>query len=164
MNERECVRWLADEAHDTVDMLSSHRRAERERRVVAAFLRCLGVDFSAAELIAPESDPPDVNFRGACFEVMMKLEKGRKLHSDWKKKAKQRDSAKTLDDLTISYYPSVPMPFREVISLVSDELEKKAFRYGPKTCSQLDALLYIDLMGRHMYPLSKVNVPQKLQG
>ena len=161
MDEREYVRRLVDEAHDTVDMLSSHRKAERERRAAAAFLRCLGVDFSPDELITPESDPPDVIFQDARFEVTIKLDKGRKFHADWKKKANQRNSAKSLDDLTTPYHPSVPIPFRKVVSLVFAELEKKASHYGPETCSRLDALLYINLLGRHLYPLSEAYAPKK---
>jgi hypothetical protein len=38
MNEQEYLRQLADEADDTVDMLSSHWTGERERR---AGVRCL---------------------------------------------------------------------------------------------------------------------------
>ncbi len=95
MDEREYMRRLADEAHDTVDMLSSHRKGERERRAAAAFLRCLGVDFYPDELVSPESDPPDVIFRDARFEVMIMLGEGRRMHADWKEKANQRESAQS---------------------------------------------------------------------
>jgi len=81
MDEREYMQQLAAEAHDTVDMLSSHRKGERERRAAAAFLRGLGVDFSPDELVTPKSDPPDVIFRGARFEVMIMLVKGSNLCS-----------------------------------------------------------------------------------
>jgi len=163
MDEREYIRQLAAEAHDTMDMLSSHRKGERERRVVAAFLRCLGVDFSSDELVTPESDPPDVIFRGARFEVMIMLDEGRKMHADWKKKANQRDAAQSLDDPIESYHPSVPIPFRDMVSLVIAEIGRKASHYEPNTRSQLDALLYINLLGRHLYPLSEAHVPWELQ-
>lgn len=162
MDEREYVRQLAAEAQDTVDMLSSHRKGERERRAVAAFLRCLGVDFSPKELATPECDPPDVMFRDARFEVMIMLDEGRKMHADWKKKAGQRDSAQSLEELTESYHSSIPVPFQDVVSLVVAELGQKASHYGPNTCSQLDALLYINLLGKHLYPLSEAHVPEEL--
>jgi len=79
MDEQEHLRQLTDEARDMVDMLSSPRKSERERRVVAAFLRCLGVGFCPVELIAQESDPPDVVFRDARFEVMICRDEGRKM-------------------------------------------------------------------------------------
>ncbi|HXV84222.1 MAG TPA: DUF1780 domain-containing protein [Candidatus Binatia bacterium] len=106
MNEREYLRQLGDEAHHAVDMFSSHRKAERERRACAAFLRCLGVLFSSNELVTPESDPPDVIFQNARFEVMVVLDKERKMHADWKKEASRRDSAQTLDDLVEPHHPS----------------------------------------------------------
>jgi hypothetical protein len=162
MDEQDYLRQLAVEAHDTVDMFSSHGKAERERRAVAAFLRCLGVDFSPEELATPRSDPPDVMFRDARFEVMIKLDEGRKMHADWKKKAEQRDSAQSLEELVESYHSSSPVPFQDIVSLVVAELGEKASHYGPNTCSQLDALLYINLLGKHLYPLSKAHVPEEL--
>lgn len=163
MDEREHMQRLADEGRDTVEMLSSPRKSERERRVVAAFLRCLGVDFRPDELIASESDPPDVIFRDACFEVMILLDKGRKMHADWKRKANQRDRARSLRDLFEPYHPSVPIPFREVVSLATAELVQKASHYGLKTCSQLDALVYINLLGKHLSPPFGTYVPEGLQ-
>jgi Putative endonuclease, protein of unknown function (DUF1780) len=163
MTERDYLRQLADEAHDTVDMLSFHRKAERERRACAAFLRCLGVYFSPHELVSPESDPPDVVFRDARYEVMIVLDKGRKIHADWKEKAARRDSAQALDELVESYHPSVPVSVEETVRLVVAELGPKASHYGPKTCSQLDALVYVDYQGRHLYPLSEASVSGELQ-
>ena len=144
-------------------MLSSHRKGERERRAVAAFLRCLGMNFSPEELVAPECDPPDVMFRDARLEVMIMLDEGRKMHADWKKKAGQRDSAQSLEELGESYHPSIPVPFQGVVSLVVAELEQKASHYGTNTCAQLDALLYVNLLGKHLYPLSKAHVPEELR-
>lgn len=163
MNEREYLQQLADEAHDTVGMLSSHRKAERERRACAAFLRCLGVHFSPNELVTPESDPPDVVFRDARFEVMVVLDRGRKMHADWKKEASRRDSAQTLDDLVEPYHPTVPMSFEEAVCLVVAELGPKGSHYGPRTCSQLDALVYVDCQGRHLYPISEASLPRELR-
>lgn len=162
MDEREYRRQLAAPAHDTVDMLSSHRKGERERRAVAAFLRCLGVDFFPDELVTPERDPPDVIFRDARFEAMIMLDVGRKMHADWKNKVEQRDSAQSLEELVESYHPSAPIPFQDVVSLVIAELRQKASHYGPNTCSQLDALLYINLLGRYLYPLSEAHAPEEL--
>ena len=163
MDEREYVRQLAADAHETVGMLSSHRKGERERRAVAAFLRCLGVDFSPEELVAPECDPPDVVFRDARLEVMIMLDEGRKMHADWKKKAGQRDSSRSLEELVESSHPSIPVPFQDVVSLVVAELGQKASHYGSNTCSQLDALLYINLLGKRLYPLSKAHAPEELR-
>ena len=163
MTEQEYVKRLANEAHDTVDLLSSQRKGELERRVCAAFLRCLRVDFSPEEIATPESDPPDVVFRGARFEVMTVLDEGRKMQADWKNEASRRDAAETLEDLGEPYTPSVAMPAGEVVFLVNTELNKKASHYGSKTCSGLDALVYLNLLKSHLYPLSDVKVPLELR-
>jgi hypothetical protein len=49
------------------------------------------------------------------------LDKGRKMHADWKKEASRRDSAQNLDDLVEPYHPSAPMSFREAVCLVVAE-------------------------------------------
>jgi hypothetical protein len=163
MNEQEYLKLLADEAHDTVDFLSSRRKAERERRACAAFLRCLGVCFSPDELVTPERDPPDLIFRDACFEVMLVLDEGRKMHAESKKEAVRRDLAESLDDLIQPYHPSQPISFMEVVDRVIADLHQKASHYGAKTCSQLDALVYVNYEGKHLSFSSEANVPGKLQ-
>jgi hypothetical protein len=122
------------------------------------------VDFSPDEVVTPESDPPDVVFRDARLEVMIVLDKGRKMHAAWKKEANRRDSAQTLNDLVELYPSSVPISFEEAVSRVVAELGPKASHYGPKHMFTADALVYIDRQGRHLYPLSEASVPGDLRG
>jgi Putative endonuclease, protein of unknown function (DUF1780) len=70
MCEREYIGRLADQADDTVDLLSSARKGERERRTCAAFLRCLGINFSSSQIRLSKNEPPNVIFHDANFEVM----------------------------------------------------------------------------------------------
>lgn len=163
MNEREYIQRLAEQARDTVDLLSSGRKGERERRVSAAFLRCLGISFSPAELTVAENDPPDVIFRDARFEVMIILDEGRKVHAESKEIANRRAAAKNLKELTESYQPSVPMAFGELVNLINAKLWGKATHYGRKTCSELDALVYIDLKERHFNSVAETEVPNDLR-
>lgn len=163
MNEQEYIQLLAKEAHDTIDMLSPHRRCEREIRTCAAFLRCLGVQFSLDELAAPESDPPDVIFRDARFEVMILLDPQRTMHSDWKDTANQRDGAKNLSDLEKPYSPSAPISMQNISDCITVALAQKASHYGSRTCSELDALVYVNLQRYHIYPVSLVAIPAELR-
>lgn len=163
MTERDYIRRLADDAHDTVDLLSSRRKGERERCMCAAFLRSLGVGFSPCELIVPKSDPPDVIFRDARFELMIMLDAGREMHADWKALAEQRDTAKSLDELQERHLPSVPMALAEVVNRITAELAQKASRYDTNTRSGLDALVYFNLRGRHLDPGSRADVPVGLR-
>lgn len=71
MDEREYIQCLAEEARDIVDLLSSPSKGEREGMVSAAFLRCLGVEFSPAELILSDNDPPDVGLRARGLSVRL---------------------------------------------------------------------------------------------
>lgn len=163
MTEREYIQRLADDAHDTVNLLSSSRKGERERRVCAALLRSLGVGFSPHELTAAESDPPDVIFRDARFEVMIMLDAGRKMHADWKARAEQRDTAKTLEELLEPYHPTAPMTLAEAVDLITADLAQKASHYGSRMCSGLDALVYVNLRERHLDPESRAEVPAGLR-
>jgi hypothetical protein len=43
--------------------------------------------------------------------------------------------------------------FDDAAQLVADRLSAKAARYGAATCASLDALIYIDLHNRHLWPL-----------
>lgn len=163
MNEKEYVEKLAEQADDTVDLLSSRRKGERDRIICAAFLRCLGVNFSPEEITLPESDPPDVVFRDARFEVMIIPDEDRKMHAEWKAEASKRHAATRLHDLGETYHPSSPMEPAEVADLLVARLAKKASHYGPKTCSELDALVYINLQKKHLYPASQIEVPKELR-
>jgi hypothetical protein len=76
--------WLESlraEATDTVGLLGNARKQERERRTCAAFLRCLGVDFSADQIAASTTEPPDVVFRQALFEITIVLPPSRRMES-----------------------------------------------------------------------------------
>lgn len=121
----------------------------------AAFLRSLGVGFSPRELTAPKIDPPDVIFRDARFEVMVMLDAGRKVHAEWKARAKQRDTAKSLEGLLEPHYPTVPMDLAEVVDRITSALAQKGSHYDSKTRSGLDALMHVNLRERHFDPGSR---------
>jgi len=163
MTEREYIQKLASDAHDTVHLLAPGRKREREQRVCAAFLRCLGVDLSPDELTAPASDPPDVAFRDAKFEVMIVLDVGRRMHADWKARASKLDASETMEDLLEPYRPTVPMALAELVDLITAKLAQKASHYGSEVCSELDALVYVNLRRRHLDPRFRAEVPAGLK-
>jgi hypothetical protein len=140
-------RELIEYDRETIHFLSSQKKSERERCVCAAFLRCLGVDFSVAELVAvPESQsPPDVAFREACFEVCDVLDSGRRPHDEAKARVVHLEQAKTLEDVLVPVRHRVPLAYVEVFHHVTEALAKKAARYGMAVCTNLDALVYVRL-------------------
>lgn len=65
---------LSDQAADTVDLLGNARKQEREKRTCAAFLRCAGINFNADLIISSTTEPPDVLFNSAHFEITIVLD------------------------------------------------------------------------------------------
>jgi hypothetical protein len=130
---------------ETLHFLSNEKKSDRERCVCAAFLRCLGLSFSTKELVpVPQEDgPPDVIFREACFEVCDSLTEGRKAHDETRKRVERLKKAKTLKDLDIELKFRTPITYSEAYHYVTDELTKKALRYGGATCANLDALVHM---------------------
>ena len=138
-------RELLEYDHETVRFLSNQQKSERERSVCAAFLRCVGVGFSVAELL-PGTDPPDVKFRDVCFEVRDILDEGRKPHGEAKAWVERDEQAQTVDDVLLPpWRPRTPCAYAEVFSQVTQGLAQKSSRYGVAGCAQLDALVYVRL-------------------
>ena len=151
MNEREYFEELVKDAEDTVSFLSNERKQERERSVCAAFLRCLGIEFSTKEIKSSEDEPPDVVFRDARFEVREILNKGRRRHDEMKAKRERLSNAKTSDDV-LEPPPKlpVPLPYEKVIGVVTSALNRKAQRYSQNVRANLDALVYVNLVGKFL--------------
>lgn len=78
--ERLYLRRLVADAEEAISFFSTARKPERERTVCKAFLRCIGIDFSADEITSIRSDPPDVAFRDGRFEVTEILDENRPRH------------------------------------------------------------------------------------
>jgi hypothetical protein len=150
-SERDHIARLHAHATETRTLWSNEKKPERERMVVRAFLRCMGIGFAENDIISEERDPPDVVFRDARFEVMEDLG-GRKRGDEWREREERRRDATQLSDISEPYAASEPMSMTEVWERVVEGLTGKATSYGPALCSQLDALVYLNLNGRHLQP------------
>ena len=67
--EQEYLANLHRHASETRELLSNPKKPERERMVVRAFLRCVGVQLSDDEIEASSNEPVDVVFRAAQFQL-----------------------------------------------------------------------------------------------
>lgn len=154
--ELEYIRCLTDHGKETVRFLSNANKADRERIVCAAFLRSLGVDFSVEHLVpvAQKMSPPDVKFGTARFEVCEVLDKRRKRHYEARSRVDCLRRAKTIEDTYLPVRAKTPLLYPEVFTLVTNELARKANRYGRKVCSELDALICVHLLNRYLDPNS----------
>jgi putative endonuclease (uncharacterized protein DUF1780) len=150
--EREYVARQEAHARKAVEYLSERNKPERERAVCRAFLRCVGVPFADAEIVAPAPEPIDVMFRAARFQVCDRLEPGARRDGAWKARLARATHARTMDE-AIAPWPgvpewtaeTVPMSVAELTAVVTDTLKKKARHYGQAGCADLDALVYADL-------------------
>lgn len=150
--EQEYIAELRRHASETRELLSNRRKPERERMVVRAFLRCVGVQFSDYEIQASSNEPVDVVFRAARFQIMEILG-NRKRGLAWREREDHYKNAKQTSDLIEPWTSSEPMSFGEVSRVIAKDLAKKASHYGVDNSSKLDALVNVDLSGRHLWPL-----------
>jgi hypothetical protein len=147
--------YLAElEAHaaETLALFSNGGRHERERKVVRAFLRSVGIKFTEDEIRTGADEPVDIAFRDARFQIM-DIVGGRRRGRQWKDRQRRYAEAKGIAGVMEPWTNSEPMSLREAARMIADSLAKKAARYGARTCSQIDALVYVDLGGHHLWPL-----------
>jgi hypothetical protein len=143
---------LREHADRARRLFSNPRKPERERMVVRAFLRCVGETFEDSEIVASREEPIDVKFRTADFEIM-EIVGDRKRGLDWRRRQDRYRDAQHVADVMEPYTPSQPMSFDDAAQLVANGLSAKAARYGAAACADLDALVYIDLLNQHLWPL-----------
>jgi hypothetical protein len=143
---------LREHAAQTLRLFWNPQKPERERMVVRAFLRCVGEAFAENEIIVSREEPVDVRFRDADFQIMEIV--GNKRRSlDWRQRNDRYRDAKRVVDVMEPYTPSQQMSFDDMTQLVAEKLSAKAARYGAPACAKLDALVYIDLHNRHLWPV-----------
>lgn len=116
------------------------------------FLRNLGASFKDSDLISG-SNPPDVIFKNAAFEIKEIDEKNRKRGDEYKEKIKQAKSAKTLKDLYPDYqFKEINLP--EIINRINEVIASLV--YDSSFCEKTDLLFYINysLIGEHNYTIT----------
>ena len=159
MNEKEYLEQLRRHASETVTFYSNpQQQSERERMVVCAFLRCIGIDFSVCEIRSkPENDPVDVEFRDAHFQVTDLL--GDRMPGViWRERERNWRNADSISDVVEPFTVSKPISYDEISKNIAKHLEKKATRYTARTCATVDVLVHVDLLPkRHLWPLDPVS-------
>jgi hypothetical protein len=150
---------LREHAAETRSLLSNPRKSERERMIVRAYLRCLGIPFTNDEIVASIEEPIDVSFRAARFQIR-EIVGDRKRGKEWADRAQQYQRARKVSDVSEPYTESTAIPFDAAVKMVADGLADKARHYGPANCTALDALVYIDLKNSHIWPTAPRNVAE----
>jgi hypothetical protein len=150
-NDDRYLEALREDAADARSLMSNPRKSERERRVVRALLRCLGVAFVDTEIAAGSEEPVDVEFHSARFQIR-DIVGGRKRGKELAERDHLYRGAKTMSDLMTPFAKSTAIPFDKASTMVAEALAEKASRYGPRTCAALDAVVYFDPGNSHLYP------------
>ncbi len=148
-SDEKYLRKLENYVNETHSLLSNAQKQEREKMVCRAFLRCAGIAFEEKELLAPENDPPDIIFRSAKFEIRELLDKGRKRGDEYKEEAKRISSAISIEGVQRDPASPKAIDIGELVQLVNLELKEKWEKYR-MGCSELDALVYVNLRGRFL--------------
>jgi hypothetical protein len=149
--EQAFIEGLRAHEEETRKLLSGAQKPERERMVVRAFLRCVGEPFDDSEVRVSNEEPVDTFFRDARFQVR-DVVGNKKRGKDSAQRAERYGKANELSDLLEPWEQSKPMTFSHVSVEIVNALADKASRYGARGCATLDALVYVDLRGRHLYP------------
>jgi hypothetical protein len=145
---------------ESVAFWSPENKLERELWVVRTFLRHLDVQYSDTELAPESSDPPDINFRDARFEIKEILDPDRRRHEEYRRKLAKAISATRLRDLVEQYTPK-DLTHEQVGDHVVQTLEGLSKHYAPKAIQQFDLLLYVNLLRRIVDPESPVPSPTR---
>jgi len=149
--DREVFHMTAIEAEDHATVLADRPRPrlllaqrmkpQRDRAVVRALLRVLGVNFAESEVIAPVEAPIDVGFRQAQFHLR---ELGNHpQRSAWPAHDKRVQQASTLVDRRDLRNPAVEMDRTVDIAHVTAALAQHAAWYGAR-CVGLDVVFTVD--------------------
>ena len=154
MNEKDYLEQLREHARETRRFFSNPHQPKRERMVVCAFLRCIGIDFSVCEIQSkPEqNDSVDVEFRDARFQVTDLLW-DRKPGRLWQERERNWENADSISDLEEPWTDSEPISYDEISREIAKHLEQKATRYTSGTCAMVDVLVHVyPLPERHLWP------------
>ncbi len=160
-NDDRHLEALREDAADARSLVSNPGKSERERMVVRALLRCLGVPFADTEIAAGSEEPVDVEFRTARFQIR-DIVGGRKRGKELAEREQLYQRAKTISEVMTPFTDSTAIPFDQAAGMVAEALAEKARRYGPRVCCTLDAVVYLDLGGSHFYPAEPRGAPEAL--
>ena len=159
MDDQDYLKHLWKHAGEMRTFYSNAPQPERERMVVCAFLRCIGIDFSVSEIQSKpeENDPVDVEFRDAHFQVTDLL-RDRKPGGLWQERERKWGNAESISDVVEPWTGSQPISYDEMSREIAKHLEQKATHYTVRTRAMVDILVHVDLLPkRHLWPLDPVS-------
>lgn len=155
MDERKFIEQRIKDLEDTVAFFGHQNKEERERWVVDAFVRNLGLIPEKGEIASVKDDPPDVEFRDARFEIKEILDPDRHRHYEYKQELERVREITAAKDLLKKFTPK-DIDLSEIYQLCHNEAAKHT-KYSNDFKKQTDLLLYVNLhdvmyVKEHPYP------------
>ena len=136
-------------------LLAQRMKPQRDRAVIRALLRVLGVAFAEAEVIAPVEAPIDVRFRQAQFHLRELCDHPRRCA--WQEDDTRVQQASTLADRGDLRHPAVGMGLPVSTPHVTAALAEHAAWYGAR-CVGLDVVVAVD--GQHGVLVPPAQAPE----
>jgi hypothetical protein len=144
MDDQEFLAQRIKDLEASVAYFAPGNKKESERWVANTFVENLSIPYSQNEIVSPDDDPPDIEFRDARFEIKEILDPDRRRHDEYKQELKRVRSLTDPKELLTSFTPkdrSVEEIYR-LCEEVAFSFEKK---YPEAVRSALDLLLYVNL-------------------
>jgi hypothetical protein len=141
--EREYIERTIRRLEQSIAFFGSHNKAERERWIVDDFLTNLGA-FPRPEEVISSTEPPDVLYRDARFEVQEVMDDGQLRHAELKSELARARNATSISDLGGGFGPR-DMTYAEALARIHAAAKEKSDHYGPRTCTSLALLLYVNM-------------------
>ncbi len=163
-DEKSYIKNLQVYNDETRKLFNNKNKIKRERLVVKAFLRTLGISFDDIDLTAPTEEPVDVKYRTAHFQIRELLKKERKRGDELKHEYNKYNNVTSIDELLEPYSPSKPVSLAQLASFeIPNSLSKKASEYPkkyPRGCQDIDALVYVNIDDKYLsnFQLSEEDV------
>jgi hypothetical protein len=140
---------LRQHTRESIAFFFNQNKPERERCVVRAFLRCLGVPFTEQDLLVDQPEPVDVAALGARFQITEVLAKGRRRQQEYEGRLDELNQLTCDEELWEPWENPHTVSWREVIELVAERLSHKTAH------ADIDALVYINLGQTFLDPKSE---------
>lgn len=147
MNNKDILKENTDAIVDAIQFFSNDNKEKREEWVVKEFLTNLGISFDNQEIKNILSDPPDIQFREAYFEIKEIQLEGRKRHKEYKEKLEKAQKATSSTESMELYEPKA-ISLYNVIDRINSEMSK--FKYSSDFSKNIDLLFYINLSRHHL--------------
>jgi hypothetical protein len=146
MNDEDFLKQSIRALEASVASFSPCNKRESERWVAESFVRNLHVKYDESEIVSPLDDPPDVEFRDARFEIKEILDPKRRRHDEYRQELERAKHLTDPKELFRTFEPK-DISLEEIYRRCEDVANSLVTKYPAAVRSQLDLLLYVNLLG-----------------